>query len=218
MARTGKSELRTDQAGTGSHVVVVGAGIVGVSTAIWLQRAGHQVTIIDREGPAAGTSYGNGGVLASCSVVPVTVPGLLFKAPAMLFNSNSPLFLNWTYLFKLMPWLVKYLAHCNADDVNRVGEALTFLLQDSVEQHQSLAAGTGAEKWLKPSDYLFAYKDKAAFDADNFVWSQRQKFGFEWEEMDRAQFNRYDPAFQGDVGNAIRMPGHGHITDPGRYV
>ncbi|RZW06054.1 MAG: FAD-dependent oxidoreductase, partial [Rhodobacteraceae bacterium] len=57
------------------HVVIVGAGIVGVSTAIWLLRDGHRVTLIDRKGPAEGTSHGNGGVLASSSVIPVTVPG-----------------------------------------------------------------------------------------------------------------------------------------------
>ncbi|MCB1417245.1 MAG: FAD-dependent oxidoreductase, partial [Nitratireductor sp.] len=49
-------------------VAIVGAGIVGVSTAIWLQRDGHEVILVDRKGPGEGTSFGNGGVLASCSV------------------------------------------------------------------------------------------------------------------------------------------------------
>ena len=89
---------------TGKHVAIIGAGIVGVSTAIWLQRAGHSVTLIDPKGPAGGTSYGNAGVLASAAVVPVTVPGLLFKAPGMLFDKNSPLFLRWSYLPKLIPF------------------------------------------------------------------------------------------------------------------
>ncbi len=58
-------------------MVVVGAGIVGVSTALWLQRDGHDVTVIDRSGAGEATSYGNAGVLASCSVVPITGPGLI---------------------------------------------------------------------------------------------------------------------------------------------
>ncbi len=69
-------------------VAIIGAGIVGVSTAIWLQRDGHKVILIDRKGPGEGTSHGNGGVLASCSIVPVTVPGLLRKAPRMLLRSE----------------------------------------------------------------------------------------------------------------------------------
>ena len=59
-------------------VIVVGAGIVGVSCAIWLQRDGHDVTLVDRAGPASGTSQGNAGVLAAGAIVPVTVPGLWF--------------------------------------------------------------------------------------------------------------------------------------------
>ena len=82
-------------AGKTLSVIVIGAGMVGVSTAIWLQRAGHKVTLIDRIGPAGGTSYGNAGILASSSVVPVTTPGLIGKAPRMLFDPNQPLFLKW---------------------------------------------------------------------------------------------------------------------------
>lgn len=63
------------------HVAVIGAGIVGVSTAIWLRRLGADVTLIDRAAPGTGTSHGNAGVLAACSVTPVTSPGLLTKAP-----------------------------------------------------------------------------------------------------------------------------------------
>ena len=57
------------------HVVVIGAGIVGVSTAIWLRRFGAEVTLVDRGAPGQGTSFGNGGVLAACAVLPVTGPG-----------------------------------------------------------------------------------------------------------------------------------------------
>ena len=75
------------------QILVAGAGIVGVSCAIWLQRAGHDVTIVDRTGPASGTSHGNAGVLATGAVVPVTVPGILRHAPRMLFDRDGALFL-----------------------------------------------------------------------------------------------------------------------------
>ena len=64
-----------------AKVIVAGAGINGVSSAIWLQRAGHDVVLIDRAGPASGTSYGNAGVLAAGSIIPITTPGLLAKIP-----------------------------------------------------------------------------------------------------------------------------------------
>ncbi|MEM6595676.1 MAG: FAD-dependent oxidoreductase, partial [Pseudomonadota bacterium] len=142
-------------------VAVVGAGIVGVSTAIWLQRDGHKVILIDREGPAAGTSYGNGGVLASCSCVPVTGPGLIKKAPKMALDPNQPLFLKWGYLPKLAPWLLKYLSHANAEDTKRIAAAVAGIVGDSLADHQALAEGTGAERWITPCDYVYVYNDRA---------------------------------------------------------
>ena len=203
---------------TRKRVVIVGAGICGVSTAIWLQRDGHEVILVDKAGPAEGTSYGNAGVLASASVVPVTVPGLLKKAPKMLLDPNQPLFLRWSYLPKLLPWLIRYLKHANAADTLRIADALFPIIGDSLADHQALAAGTGAEKWIAPSDFVSAYRDRSHYEGDTFGWSIRRKLGFEIEELEGAAFTEYDASFGPEIGFGVRVGGHGHIKDPGRYV
>lgn len=200
------------------HIAIVGAGIVGVSTAIWLQRAGHQVTLIDKAGPGEGTSYGNGGVLASAAVVPVTGPGLIGKAPKMLFDPNQPLFLRWSYLPRLMPWLYRYLSHANAADTQRIAKAMTPIVGDSLADHQALATGTPAERFVVPSDYVFLYKDRAAFAGDSFGWGIRKENGFVWDELDRDAVKAYDPVYSDEIGFAIRLANHGRIIDPGAYV
>lgn len=200
------------------HVVIVGAGIVGVATALWLQRAGHRVTIVDRLGVGEGTSYGNGGVLASCSIVPVTVPGLMRKAPRMLFDRNQPLFLRWPYLPKLTPWLLRYLSYCNAKDVERIAAAIHGIVGDSLSDHQALSAGTAAERYLVPSDYVFVYNDRAHFEADAFGWAIRRAHGFAWDELEGPDFQAYDPGFSPALGFGARLGGHGLISDPGAYV
>lgn len=199
-------------------IAIIGAGIVGVSTAIWLQRDGHKVILIDREGPAAGATHGNGGVLASCSIVPVTVPGLLMKAPKMLFSPNQPLFLKWGYLPRLAPWLVNYLGHGTEAAVRHRAAALSGIIGDSLADHQALAAGTGAERWIVPSDYVFLYRDRAAYDGDAFGWSIRKEHGFDWEVLEGQALKDYDPVFGPDVGLAARCGNHGRIADPGAYV
>ncbi|WP_170464672.1 NAD(P)/FAD-dependent oxidoreductase [Ruegeria arenilitoris] len=199
-------------------IAIIGAGIVGVSTAIWLQRDGHDVILIDKAGPGEGTSHGNGGVLASCSIIPVTVPGLLKKAPRMLFDPSQPLFMKWGYVPKLLPWLMRYLKHANAEDVQRIAAALTPIVGDSLNDHQALAQGTGAEKWIVPSDYLFLYENRQHFDGDAFGWGIRREHGFQWEELEGEAFHAYDPIFSKDIGFAAKLSDHGHITDPGRYV
>jgi len=211
-------EAEAQQALGKKHVIVVGAGIVGVSTAIWLQRDGHDVTLIDREGPAGGTSYGNAGLLASGSIVPVTGPGLIAKAPKMLFDPNQPLFLRWSYLPKMLPWLLRYLSHANAGDARRIAAALVPIIGDCVNDHQALAAGTGAEKYIHPSDYLVAYDDKAHFEGDAFAWSIRKAHGFRFEELDAAAVQAREPIFGTRFGYGVRFPDHGRISDPGAYV
>ena len=199
-------------------IAIIGAGIVGISTAIWLQRDGHDVILIDRSGPGEGASHGNGGVLASCSIVPVTVPGLLRKAPKMLLSPSQPLFVKWGYLPKLFPWLWRYLSHANASDVARIAAALMPIVGDSLNDHKALSAGTGAEKWIMPSDYLFLYNDRAHFEDDAFGWGIRRRHGFQWEELEGTAFHDYDPVFSKQTGFAARLSNHGHIKDPGRYV
>ncbi|MEM7473110.1 MAG: FAD-dependent oxidoreductase [Pseudomonadota bacterium] len=199
-------------------VAIIGAGIVGVSTALWLQRDGHKVILIDKAGPAEGTSYGNGGVLASCSCVPVTGPGLIKKAPKMALDPNQPLFVKWGYLPKLAPWLFKYLRHANAADTKRIAAAVAGIVGDSLADHQALAAGTGAEKWIVPSDYVYIYNDRAHYEGDRFGWDIRAAHGFEWDELEGAAFAAYDPIFAPDLGMGIKMGNHGRIADPGQYV
>ena len=199
-------------------IIVIGAGIVGVSTGIWLRRFGADVTLIDRAAPGQGTSYGNAGVLAACSMVPVTAPGLIHKAPGMLLNPDFPLFLRWGYLPKLAPWLMKYLRHANDTDTRRIAEALTPIVADSVEQHKALTRETEAAHWVTDSDYHFAYDSRAAFEADVYTWALRRAAGFEPIVVEGAAVREAEPHLSAAVGCLATVKDHGFIRDPGAYV
>lgn len=200
------------------HVIVIGGGIVGIATIIWLQRYGCKVTLIDRQITQQAASYGNAGVLASCSIIPVTVPGLLGKAPKMLFSPDQPLFLKWSYLFKLLPWLRKYLAHCNTADVERIAAALAPIIGNSLQDHQALAANTPAAGFVHPDDYLFLYDSEDIFAADRFAWQLREQYHFSWEVLKGDAVTAYDPNLTGNGQILVRMNGHGRIPKPGNYV
>lgn len=206
------------RAEAGKTVAVIGAGIVGVATALWLQRAGHDVVLVDRTGPAAGASFGNGGVLASAGVVPVTVPGMAWEAPRMLLSRDGPLFVKWRYLPRMLPWLVRFQASATAAKARHRAKAMTALIGDSLADHQALAAGTGAERWVVPCDYVYLYRDRAELEADSFGWSLRRDCGFRSEVLEGAAARGYDPCFGPEVGCAVRLPDHGRISDPGAYV
>ena len=201
------------------RVIIAGAGIVGVSAGIWLRRlSGAEVTIVDRAPPGEGTSHGNAGVIAACSVAPVTAPGLVTKAPRMLLNPDFPLFMRWGYFPKLVPWLLKYLSNANDGDTRRISAGLTEIVADSVDQHKSLVAGTGAEGWVAESDYSFAYADRAAFEADGYTWALRREAGFEPVIREGDAVRAYEPNLSPAIGLLATMTDHGFVRDPGGYV
>ena len=205
---------------TEDKIAVVGAGILGVSTAEWLRRDGADVELVDRIEPGSPeqTSYGNAGLLASSSIVPVAVPGLLAKIPAMLLNPDSPLFLRWSYLPRLLPWITRFLANGSERKVREIAAGLTHVIGDSVEQHLALAKGTPAEAFIRFGPYAYLFSSRAAFDKDPFAFLLRQEHGFHWDERSREQLVADDP----DLGEAyqfgIFMRDHGWLTDPGGYV
>ena len=201
-------------------IAVVGAGIVGVSSAEWLRRDGHTVTLYDRIDPGEPdqTSYGNAGLLARTAVVPVSVPGLLRHVPSMLFDPDGPLFLRWSYLPRLVPWLMPFLRNGNEARVREIAAALDTILGDSVDQHRALANGTAAEHFIETGEYAYLYKDRAGFEKDAFGFAIRRELGAEWDEWDRAQILERDPHLSEAVGFAAALKDHGWIRDPGAYV
>ncbi|MDG1936204.1 MAG: FAD-binding oxidoreductase [Paracoccaceae bacterium] len=199
-------------------VVVIGSGIVGVASAIWLRRAGFEVTLIDKGTPGMGASYGNGCVLANSSVVPVTGPGLLRKSPSYLTNSNFPLFMRWSYLPKLIPWLIKYMSHANEVDTRRISKGLTTIVGDGLEQHRALTGNTDAAKWVRESNYSFAYSDRAAYDADEFTWQLRREAGFVPELIEGLEVLEEEPILTTNTQLLAVLKSHGFILNPGSYV
>lgn len=202
------------------EAIVIGAGITGVSCAEWLRRDGWTVTLIDRVDPGdpAQASYGNAGLLARSAIVPVSVPGLLWHAPAMLADRNSPLFLRWSYLPRLLPWLVPFLRAGRGARFREVVGLLAELTSDTVGQHLALAGGTAAERYVRTGPYAYLYRDRQAFLHDAPYMQLRHEHGFAWSEWQRDALLAHDPALGPDYNFAAVFKDHGWITDPGDYV
>lgn len=201
-------------------VLVIGGGITGVSAAEWLRRDGWRVTLVDRvvPGDPEQTSFGNAGLLARTSVVPVSMPGLLSKAPGMLLDPNSPLFLRWRYLPQLLPWLVPFLRNGNIDKVKEIAQGLSTLTHDTTEQHQLLSKGTPAAEFIRMGEFVNLYRSKADFDADHLSNAIRQKFGLEPEHLNRKALQERDPHLGPSYTFGALVRDYGWITSPGAYV
>src|SRR5829696_9991709 len=112
--------------------LVLGAGVVGLSTALYLQRSGHQVTVVDPLPPAGGTSYGNAGLISSDTAVPIALPGMLRKVPGWLTDREGPLTIRPGYAPKVMPWIKKWIEASRMDRVLKISDAMRALHRESL--------------------------------------------------------------------------------------
>lgn len=204
----------------GKAVVIVGAGITGVAAAEWLRRDGWSVTLVDpvMPGDPEQTSYGNAGLIARTSVVPVATPSLTRKAPAMLFDPNSPLFLRWSYLPRLMPWLLPFLRNTTRARMRKIASGLSDVTFDSNEQHRALYDGTAAEPFVAHGSYTILYWDKSAYDSDSLTLELRKQYDLVPEALSRADLVERDPNLSNQYQFGTLYEDFSWITSPGTYV
>ena len=199
-------------------VIVIGAGICGISTAIWLQRSNCDVLLLDKAEPGKGASYGNAGLLAQWAIVPVNEPSIWKQIPRYLIDPMSPLFLKWSYLPKLTPWLIKFLQNANSSNSSRTIEALIPLLTDSVQQHKSLTSGTAAANWIADSKFSYAYRSVEDFHKDSFGWACKKKIGMVPEVFTGNLVREVEPICGSFIDCLAVISGQGHITNPLGYI
>jgi len=203
-----------------NSVLVIGAGITGVCAAEWLRRDGWDVTLVDRVEPGsdAQTSFGNAGLIARTAIIPVSMPGLMAKAPFMLLDPDSPLFLRWRYLPRLLPWLVPFFRSGSERRVADIAAALAPLTTDAVDQHQSLAAGTPAADFIRTGEYVSLYPDKSDYEADPLSNMLRQLHGFEASYIGREELVERDPHLGPTYTFGSVYKDYGWLSSPGSYV
>lgn len=146
-------------------IVVVGAGVVGASVALALQRDGHQVTLVDREAPCAGASFGNAGAIVDRSCVPTAMPGIALDALRMLGNPLAPLSIRPAYLHKALPWLIRFVLESRRSRVAENATNLHAISSRSIAGWRELTDGTNLSGLLREGGWLEVYETSHSFAA-----------------------------------------------------
>jgi D-amino-acid dehydrogenase len=203
------------------RVVVAGAGIVGAACAIELRKAGFDVVLADPGTPGAeqAASYGNGAWLSPSSVVPMSMPGMWKKVPGYLLDREGPLTIRWRALPRLLPWLWRFVrAGSTVKKVQATAAALAPLLRDAPARHQALALEAGCPELIQQRGLLYAYPDRAAFEAEALAWRLRRDNGVAWQEWDSATLRERVPALAERYAFGVYVAAGAHCLDPGAYV
>ncbi|MSP01696.1 MAG: FAD-dependent oxidoreductase [Acetobacteraceae bacterium] len=203
------------------HVVIIGAGIVGAASALELLRDGHRVTIVEPGDPGGeqAASYGNGTLLNPSSVIPMATPGIWKKVPGYLLDPLGPLAIRWSYLPRLLPWLRRFVAAGSTPaKLSTIAHALQPLLADAPALHRALAEEAGVGELIVKQGVLFAYPDRAAFEAEALSWRLRRENGTRWLELDEDELRQREPTLSRRYKFALLVEENGQCRDPGAYV
>lgn len=181
------------------HVVVIGAGLVGLSSALWLARSGHRVTVVDRRPPAPGVaydhacSYGNACSIALHACIPVATPGIARKVPGMLLDPLGPLALRWGYLPQLARWLWHFVKASDPAEVERIGGVLAGLLAQVNAGYDPLVEEAGAGDLFRHQGCLYLYRSAAEFAAAEAEIAFRRRHGVRLTVLDATAIRALEP-------------------------
>ena len=199
-------------------VVVIGAGVVGLSAAIALAARGLAVTVLEREAPAAGASAGNAGAFAFTDILPLASPGILRKAPKWLLDPLGPLSIPPSYAVQIAPWMFRFWRACSASRVAHSTAAQTALMDLSRAELEPFLTETGTASMLRKEGNLQVYESQAEFDASLPGWKARAEHGIEFRHLDAAGMAEVQPGLAPRFTHGTFTPGWYSITDPKLYT
>lgn len=200
------------------HVTVVGAGIVGVCSAINLQQAGFKVTLIDRQPPGSATSFGNAGSISPSAVLPVAMPGMLKKIPGWLTDPLGPLTIRWSYLPFVAPWLLRFVRHATREEVVRVAAAMRSLMAPVFDDYERILPHGAFRSLIRRNGCLYIYENEAELEAARWTLDLRRRLGATMEEIGEGDIRQLEPALNRRFRLGIFAPDNGSTVDPNRLV
>lgn len=201
--------------GHSSDVVIIGAGIIGLTLAIRLHLEGKTVCLIDAVGPASGASYGNAGFLSRGSIFPPVSRGDLWRLPKYLLDPASPLAIRAAYLPELIPWGVRLFAATRPKRLERIIAALASLSRDAISSYAPLLSAAAAEELVDVRGSLIVCRTTATLDEKARQIPRWRENGIEAFRIDRAKARELEPALSEDIAGAIYLPDNGRCISPG---
>ncbi len=142
------------------RIGVIGAGIQGVCNALFLQKKGFEVTLFDRDEPGNSATYGNAGHFSPYASVPLNRPDVLTDIPSMLLSSRGPLALKWNYVFKMIPWFIKFIMNCSKKNMMHTAINMQQILDLALPAYDELFEEVDINGLVENKGIIYIWNDK----------------------------------------------------------
>lgn len=195
-------------------VVVLGAGIIGICTALQLQRAGMEVALVDHGAPGEGTSFGNAGLIERASLYPYAFPRQLSTLLRYAGNRSVEAHYHWGALLRIAPQLARYWWNSAPQRHERIMQAARPLIEHSVHAHNELAALAQTQQVLHTDGWIKVARHQATLDRLLTDVTHLQGFGLQIDVLDRAALRLLEPSLSDAVQGGVHFRDPLSVRDP----
>lgn len=196
-------------------VIVVGAGIIGCSTAYHLAQRGYDVLVLDFQEPGQGCSYGNAGWMTPCFALPLPMPGMMLKSMKWLLDPEGPLYIQPKPSKLLAEWMIRFLRSMNHTQAKSSTEVLVALSMTSLEQYQKLSLKQPGLMQFQKKGLLMISQNREGKSAaiDELLWTK--EFGVTGEIVDGKRAKEIEPSLVGSIEGGVYFQNEAHAEPLG---
>ncbi|MEO7241661.1 MAG: FAD-binding oxidoreductase [Variovorax sp.] len=213
------SYVPTDSlAGQALDVVIVGAGIIGIACAHKLQQSGRRVTLIERDGVACGASFGNAGAFAYSDILPLAASGKLRQVPNWLMDPLGPLSIPPAYLFRVLPWLVRFWRAGWPDRARASVQAQIALMRLAAIEMTSMIQACGLEHMVRGDGSLELYANERELAAASAGWHARAEANIAFEHVRGSRLAELQPGLAREFVAGTFVPAWQTVSDPYEFA
>ncbi|HEY4804789.1 MAG TPA: FAD-dependent oxidoreductase [Paraburkholderia sp.] len=198
--------------------VVIGGGIVGVCCALYLQRDGYAVTLIDPEAPGNSTAKWSCGQMAVSEVIPLSKPGILMKVPGWLMDQKGPLALRPSALPGIIPWFIRFLMCARHSKIVDIAQAMATLTHDVYADYAPLLDACGDKALMGERPILEVFEDPKGLEHELPHLELRESLGFAVQRLNAKEIGDLEPALAGKFSHGLVFPDWRSVSDTMGFI
>ena len=199
-------------------VGIVGAGIQGISNALFLQKKGFDVTIFDRENPGSPVaSYGNAGHFSPYASLSLNRTDILLDVPAMLMSSTGPLALKWNYVPKMIPWFMKFIMNTTKNKMMHTAKNMHQILDLALPAYDELFDEVDIEGLVENKGILYIWNDQDLKSRELEI-NVRNELGVQQQLVNKKEIHDLEPNIKPFYHAGVYYPYARHARNPKKIL
>ena len=196
---------------------IIGAGIQGVCSALFLQKKGYQVTLFDRDEPGNGASYGNAGHFPPYASVSLNRTDILTDVPSMLLSSRGPLALRWNYVPKMIPWFLRFISNCGKKKMMHTAKYMHQILDQSLPAFDELFDEVNLDGLIENNGILYVWTNKSAKSRDLEI-KIRDELGVKQQLVNSKEIHDLEPNIKPFYDSGVFYDYARHARNPKKIL